>query len=101
MDIKAIAAVGAFVAFLVGAQIAMYRISRGRLWSAQWAAFSFTTGAALFLVAGFVGYNLSRHARFLSGTGWTGGVIWSEVLVGAVMAAIAAFCWIRALSVAR
>ena len=101
MDISAIAAVGAFVAFLVGSQIAVYRMSRGRLWSAQWAAFSFTAGAALFLVAGALGYNLSRHARFLSGTGWTGGVIWSEVLVGAVMAGIAAFCWVRAVSSAR
>ena len=101
MDISALAVVAGFVLFLVGSQIAMYRMSRGRLWSAQWAAFSFTTGAALFLVAGFLGYNLSRHARFVSGTGWTGGVIWSEVLIGAVMAGVATFCWVRALSAAR
>jgi len=101
MDISALAVVTGFVLFLVGSQIALYRMSRGRMWSAQWAAFSFTTAAAAFLVSGFLGYNLSRHARFVSGTGWTGGVIWSEVLFGALMAGIAAVCWVRALSAAR
>jgi hypothetical protein len=101
MDISTLAAVAGVILFLVGSQIAVYRMSRGRIWSAQWLAFSFTAGAALFLVAGFLGYNLSRHARFVSGTGWTGGVLWFEVLVGAVMAGIAAVCWVRALSAAR
>jgi len=101
MDLSALAAVAGVIVFLVVSQIAVYRMSGGRIWSAQWLAFSFTAGAALFLIAGFLGYNLSRHARFVSGTGWTGGVLWFEVLVGAVMGGIAAACWVRALSAAR
>jgi hypothetical protein len=101
MDLSALISVLAFVLFLVGAQVALHRQSGGRQFSALWMAFSFTAGAALFLVAGLIGYNLSRHSRSVNGTAWTDGVIWSEVLVGAVMAAIAAFGWVRGLRGAR
>jgi hypothetical protein len=60
-------------------------------------ALSLTTVAALFLVSGAIGYTLDRHARFVAGTAWSGGVIWWQVAVGAACLAAAAWFWRRGL----
>jgi hypothetical protein len=60
----------------------LYSRSPGRLWSPLWMAFATTALAALFLVAGTLGYRLSKHERFVSGTAWTDDVIWWEVWIG-------------------
>ena len=60
-------------------------------------AFSFTALSGLFLWAGFVGYNLSRHDRFVAGTAWPGHVIWWEVAIGFAAIPFAAYFWRKAL----
>src|SRR6185312_16789275 len=50
--------------------------SGGRARSPLWMAFSLTAASMLYLVAGFVGYTLDRHDRFVARTAWTGSVIW-------------------------
>jgi hypothetical protein len=56
-------------------------------------ALSLTAAAALFLVTGLIGYTLDKHVQFVAGTAWTGGVIWSQVAVGAALLVLAAFFW--------
>ena len=79
----------------------LYKRSGGRVWSPLWMAFSTTTTAALFLVAGFLGYTLNRHTRFVDGTAWTGEVIWWQIGVGAVATAAAVFFWRKGLQSIR
>ena len=68
-----------FVALLAAWNIFLYKRSGGRAWSPLWMAFSTTAAAVLFLVAGTIGYTLSRHDRFVADTAWAGGVIWWEI----------------------
>ena len=86
----AIAPLAAFVAMW---WFAFYKASDGRLWSPLWMAFSATAGAIIFLVAGFMGYTLNRHDRFVAGTAWADKVIWWEVFVGLALVPLAAFLW--------
>ena len=65
--------------------------------SPLWIAFSATSAAILFIWAGLAGYQLSKHSRFVAGTAWSETVIWWEVGVGLVAAALAAVCWRRGL----
>ncbi|MEO5820915.1 MAG: hypothetical protein ABIT71_10440 [Vicinamibacteraceae bacterium] len=60
-------------------------------------ACSATALAALLLVAGASGRTLSRHDASVAGTAWTGSVIWSQVVVGCLLAALAAWLWRRAI----
>ena len=95
--LSGIVTVVAIVAFVVGVTWAQYRWTNGRMWSAQWLAFSFTAFGALFLVTGAIGYRLGKHARFLAPNAWQDGVVWLQVGLGAVMLAVAAMCWVIAL----
>ncbi len=83
----------AIVTLVVSWNVFLYKRSGGRAWSPLWMAFSATAAAALFLVAGLLGYTLSRHTRFVDGTAWTGTVIWWQVAVGAVAATAAVYFW--------
>ncbi|MGH9408133.1 MAG: hypothetical protein ACRD1V_01610 [Vicinamibacterales bacterium] len=56
--------------------------------SPLWTGFSLTAASALFLVTGLIGYNLSQHDRFVTGT-WADGVILWQVVVGLVMLPVA------------
>ena len=56
-------------------------------------AFSTTSAALLFLVAGSVGFRLDRHTVLLSGTRWSDTVIWWEVGWGAMFAGLAVIFW--------
>ena len=60
-------------------------------------AFSMTAASALYLVAGFIGYTLDRHDRFVAHSAWAGGVIWSQVVIGALLALVALYFWRRGL----
>ena len=94
-------AVLAVLAALAAWTVFLYKLSDGRAWSPLWMAFSTTTVAALFLIAGTLGYTLNRHTRFVDGTAWTGGVIWWQVAVGGAAGAVAAYLWrkgVRAIS---
>jgi len=73
-----------------------YRLSRGRMWSPLWLAFSATATSILFMVAGAIGYQLDRHARFIAPHQPFSGVIWWEVGVGLAVAVLAAIMWRRA-----
>jgi hypothetical protein len=90
-------AVLAVPAFVVGWHWFFYQQSGGRTWSPLWIAFSTTAAAALYLVAGTIGYTLDRHQRFIAHTAWTGGVIWSEIATGLGMALVAAYFWRKGL----
>jgi hypothetical protein len=59
--------------------------------SPLWLGFSATAASALFLMAGVTGFNLSRHSQFSTGSAWTDGVIWWEVVVGLVLASAAIY----------
>ena len=57
--------------------------------SPLWLGFSAAGTSALFLIAGLIGWNLSKHSRFVAGSGWTERVIWWEVAVGLVLVPVA------------
>ena len=59
--------------------------------SPLWLGFTATASSALFLIAGLIGFNLSRRSRFFAGTAWADGVIWWEVLVGIVLVPVAIY----------
>ena len=90
-------AVLVIVALLVTWELFLYKSSGGRNRSPLWLAFSTTAAAALFLVAGAIGYTLSKHARFFDGTSWSDGVIWWQVGVGLALLPLAAYFWRRGL----
>jgi hypothetical protein len=60
-------------------------------------AFTFTAFALVCLVAGTIGYNLSRHPRFVNGTAWSDTVIWWEIGLGAAVLPLAVYFWRKAL----
>ena len=86
-------AVLTIVAFVSGSCYLQYRVSRGRMWSPLWLAFSASAAAMLFGVTGLIGYTLNKHDRFVDGTAWAGRVIWSQVVAGIVAAIVAAYFW--------
>ena len=86
-------AVPAVAGFVAAWHFFFYKRSGGRICSPLWIAFGTTTGAAIFLVAGCIGYILDRHDRFVARTAWAGGVIWSEVSIGLVMTLVAMYFW--------
>lgn len=81
------------IAFAAGWQWFLDKRSDGRMWSPLWMAFNATATAALFLVAGIIGYNLSKHDRFVAQTAWSETLIWWEVGVGLVLLPLAAYLW--------
>jgi hypothetical protein len=87
----------ALVALLAVWNVFLYKRSGGRAWSPLWMAFSATAAAVLFLVAGTIGYTLSRHDRFVAHSAWRDGVIWWEIGVGFGTAFLAAYFWRKGL----
>ena len=59
--------------------------------SPLWLGFTATAGSALFLIAGIIGFDLSKRSRFFTGTAWTEGVIWRQVVVGLVLVPVAIY----------
>ena len=86
-------AVLAMTALLAGGTWFQYRLSKGRMWHPLWLAFSTTSAAILFVVAGGVGYQLERRNALLAANRWAGEVIWWQVGLGAIFAAIAIVAW--------
>ena len=66
-----------------------------RSWSPIWGAFMSTTVSAVYLVAGFSGYQLNRRTRFLAAEAWTDSIIWWEVGAGAAVIPVALYFWRR------
>ena len=62
-----------------------------------WPALGATTGAALLIVAGAVGYNLDALDANADGTPWSGSVIWWEVGPGIALLPVAAYWWRKGL----
>ncbi len=89
----AVIAIVPLAAFVALWWFAFHKASGGRVWSPLWMAFSATTGAIIFLVAGLIGYTLNKHDRFVAGTPWADGVIWWQVFVGLALVPLAAVLW--------
>ena len=66
-----------------------------RRWSPVWGAFTATTVSAVYLLAGFSGYQLNRRTRFLAAEAWTDSVIWWQVAAGAALIPVALYFWRR------
>jgi len=64
-------------------------------WSPVWGAFTATTVSAVYLLAGFSGYQLNRRARFLAPEAWSGSIIWWEVAAGVALIPVALYFWRR------
>jgi hypothetical protein len=64
-----------------------------RAYRPLWLAFTSSATALLFVGAGLLGYNLSRHSRFIAGTAWSDTVIWWEVWTGLAAAALSVLFW--------
>jgi hypothetical protein len=90
-----VAAVVAILVIAGGGAWVQYRLSRGRLYSPLWMAFSATFAANLFIVTGLLGINLSRHPRFIVGT--QSAVIWPQVIIGVALLPATVYLWRRAL----
>ena len=90
-------AVVMIVASIAAWNVFLYKQSGGRMWNPFSMAITATATAVLFVVSGSIGYTLSRHDRFIAQTAWTDGVIWSQVWVGLIAAALAVVLWRRAL----
>ena len=61
------------------------------------AAFSTTTFGLLFLVAGSIGYTIKKsNWSIISGT-WSDGVVWWEIVYGAIALVFAAYFWRKGL----
>src|SRR5262245_19850757 len=84
------------LAVIVGWNVFFYKQSGGRIWSPLWMAFGTTAAAALYLVAGTIGYILDRHDRFIAHTAWAGRVIWPEIATG-LLGVVGAYFWRRGL----
>jgi hypothetical protein len=59
--------------------------------SPLWLGFSATGMSALFLIAGLVGWDLSKHSRFVTGITRTGDVIWWQIAVGLAILPVAIY----------
>lgn len=92
-----VVAVLAVVAVISAGTWFQYRLSRGRMWTPLWMAFSATATSMLFIVAGTLGVNLSRHTRFRAGTPASPDVIWWEIGIGVALAALSLLFWRRGL----
>ena len=86
-------AVMAVLGFISAWHLWQYRSSDGRTWSPLWGAFTFTSVAILFVVAGALGYKITHGVPFANPEEWTGHVIWSQIAVGVVAALLAAWLW--------
>jgi hypothetical protein len=62
-----------------------------------WPAFNATAGAAIFIVAGTVGYNLNAADAAAAGTPWSSTVIWWELGVGIALLPVARHYWRKGL----
>ena len=85
------------VALLAGWALFLDAQSHGRVWTPLWTAFSTTLVAALFLIAGSVGYAFGKSDRLVHDARWTGEVIWWQIGVGLGSALVAAVLWRKGL----
>jgi hypothetical protein len=60
-------------------------------------AFSWTLGAALFLVSGLTGYRLNRRSAFLNSDRWSEDFIWQQIWIGLALACAAIWFWRKGL----
>jgi hypothetical protein len=89
-----------FVAVVVASVIwswFVYKRRGRRTASPQAMAFTTTTIAVLFIVAGSAGYMLDKRARFFADSAWSDDVIWWEIGVGFAFVPLALYFWRRGL----
>lgn len=94
MDIQLVALIGLILAVLILGTKYHSRSWPGRPgWQYQ-RVISFGFGGMLFLVTGLIGWSVSRHDAFVTGTHWHDGPIWWQVYVGAALLLLAGY-WAR------
>jgi hypothetical protein len=63
-------------------------------WNPLWMAFTLTAVALLYLVAGFIGYEVPRHNPFIDSPAvWVGQVVWPQVVFSSIMLLISGPLW--------
>src|SRR4051794_17145460 len=75
-------AVVAVLAAVIGWQVFVVKLSGRPWWNPLWMAFTLTTVALLYTIAGVVGYTLPYHNPFITHGQWTGHIVWSRVEFG-------------------
>ncbi len=63
------------------------------MWHPLWLAFTVSSVAGICLMAGAVGFRLSRRDRFFAGSAWVDGPIWWQIAVGLALIPIAVLLW--------
>ena len=86
--------VAGMVAFAVGWNYFVYRLSGRPLWNPLWIAFTLTAVALLYGTAGVIGYAVPAHNPFIDRPAvWVGHVVWPEVATASGIAMISVFFW--------
>ena len=85
------------VAFLVGWNFFMVKLSGRPWWNPLWMAFTITAVGLMNAVAGAVGYELPRHNPFITPGTWAGHVVWSQIGFGCAICLVAVFFWRKGL----
>jgi len=72
----------------------VYRRSGRPWWNPLWMAFTITAVALLYLVTGFIGYEVPRHNPFIDSPAvWVGQVVWPQVAFSSVMLLMSGPLW--------
>jgi hypothetical protein len=80
MSMTPIVMIAGVLVLSVGWQYFGYKRSGRPWWNPLWMAFTITAAALLYLVAGFIGYEVPRHNPFIDRpVVWVGQVVWPQV----------------------
>lgn len=75
------------IAFLLGWNYFMVKLSGRPWWNPLWIAFTLTAVALLYGPAGLMGYEVPRHNPFIDRPAvWVGHVVWPQVQMAAAFA---------------
>ena len=90
--------IAGLLALSVGWSYFLHKRSGRPWWNPLWMAFTITAVALLYLVAGFIGYQVPRHNPFIEKPAvWMGHVVWPQVAWASTALLISSFFWWRGL----
>jgi hypothetical protein len=86
--------IAGMVAFAIGWNYFMVRLSGRPWWNPLWMAFTLTAVALLYGPAGVIGYSVPMHNPFIDRPAvWVGHVVWPQVEMASAIALISVFFW--------